>query len=130
MIACFFKINTNFLCMNGFSRRNILFSGALAAGGLLTQSFPVLASEVAAPSWIDALEEKLSSFSCKVSRTLNSAGEPELHCTMTNPFDFGSSHGNFSGLGARVTAGGDRLRFQRDGLSVNVILNVANSIPA
>lgn len=119
--------------MQDFTRRKILTSGVLALGALAAQSLLGETSKLNSPEWIATLEDKLRTFSTRVSRVLHTSGEIELHCVMPDLPAFGSSHGNFAGLGLRVFAEGNRLSFQKDAVRVTAILTSSispSSIPA
>jgi hypothetical protein len=119
--------------MQDFTRRKIISSGILVLGALTTQPLFAAAPEPSSPDWITTLEKKLRTFSTRTSRILARSGETELHCEIPDLTAFGSSAGNFAGLGLRVMAEGNRLSFQKDGASVTVVLNPESSprfIPA
>ncbi|MGL4400496.1 MAG: hypothetical protein ACRCXD_11550 [Luteolibacter sp.] len=120
--------------MRDITRRNILTGSILALGALTTQ--PLLGSSFSSLSsqdWIAILEKRLRTFSDHTSRIVTASGEIELYCEMADLVAFGSSHGNFAGLGVRIMAQGNRLSLEKGSERVAIILNPRtppNSIPA
>ena len=110
-----------------FNRRNFLSTSFLAIGAVVT-SGTGMAVENVSKDWAAALEESLRSYSSQLRRTVGSGGETELHCTMPDPFAFGSSSGNLAGLGLRVKAAGNRLSLERDGVTVHLFLLTDSSL--
>lgn len=79
--------------------------------------------------WTTTLESRLRPFSTTLTRVMKEGGDIELHCAMADPVAFGSSRGNLAGLGVKVRASGNRLSFQRDGITVQIFILTGDSVP-
>ncbi len=69
------------------------------------------------------LEDTLQTYCTSMQRKLSASGAMEFHCSMSDPVAFGTSHGNFAGLGLRIMAQGNKLTLRKDGHSVSVFIN-------
>ncbi len=108
------------------SRRCFLSSSLLTFGSLSLPSFATSFSSPL-PAWLIALEKSVRSHSHTLSASFLASNIYEIRCSLSDPFGFGSSHGNLAGLKVKVKAEGNCLSFQHDGLNVRIILNYGSS---
>ena len=112
------------------NRRGFLKASFSTLGALAALPSAGLGLEITAQDWTSTLEGRLRSFSTSVTRALKGPSEIELHCTMSDPVAFGTSHGNLEGLRLKARASGNKLSLQRDGMTVHVFILTDDTIPA
>jgi hypothetical protein len=104
------------------NRRHFLSGSLLALGAMVVHPATAGAAELV-PNWMTRLEDTLRTYCSSMERKLSASGAMELHCAMSDPVAFGTSHGNFAGLGLRIMAQGNKLTLRKDGHSVSVFIN-------